>query len=100
MAAARAKKIASGSRRKTAKKAKRGVAKAAKAGKARKASKTSRQKTSSGPPASTPTSSGGNPKGLRVRMYRVGFGDFFLLSVPTPKGPKPFRHILIDCGVH
>jgi beta-lactamase superfamily II metal-dependent hydrolase len=34
---------------------------------------------------------------LRVRMYRVGFGDFFLITVPTPGGPK---HILIDCGVH
>jgi hypothetical protein len=30
-------------------------------------------------------------------MYRVGFGDFFLLTVPTPTGPA---HILIDCGVH
>ncbi|HXD31877.1 MAG TPA: hypothetical protein VN643_12220 [Pyrinomonadaceae bacterium] len=34
---------------------------------------------------------------LRVRMYRVGFGDFFLITVPTKAGPK---HILIDCGVH
>jgi len=34
---------------------------------------------------------------IRVRMYRVGFGDFFLLSVPTRSGPQ---HILIDCGVH
>jgi beta-lactamase superfamily II metal-dependent hydrolase len=34
---------------------------------------------------------------LRVRMYRVGFGDFFLLTVPTDDGPA---HILIDCGVH
>ena len=34
---------------------------------------------------------------LRVRMYRVGFGDFFLLTVPSPEdGPQ---HILIDCGV-
>jgi beta-lactamase superfamily II metal-dependent hydrolase len=41
---------------------------------------------------------GGQTKGeLRVRMYRVGFGDFFLLTVPTKKGPQ---HILIDCGVH
>ena len=35
--------------------------------------------------------------GLRVRMYRVGFGDFFLLSVPSKVGAS---HILIDCGVH
>ena len=29
-------------------------------------------------------------------MYRVGFGDFFLLTVPSDDGPQ---HILIDCGV-
>src|SRR5688572_5632381 len=34
---------------------------------------------------------------IRVRMYRVGFGDFFLVTVPTKSGPQ---HILIDCGVH
>jgi beta-lactamase superfamily II metal-dependent hydrolase len=34
---------------------------------------------------------------IRVRMYRVGFGDFFLLTVPGNNGPA---HILIDCGVH
>jgi len=37
------------------------------------------------------------PSGLRVRMFRIGFGDFFLLTVLTPAGLK---HILIDCGVH
>jgi len=40
---------------------------------------------------------GVGPSGIRVRMYRVGFGDFFLLSLRTPSGLK---HILIDCGVH
>lgn len=35
--------------------------------------------------------------GLRIRMYRVGFGDFFLMSVPASGG---FAHVLIDCGVH
>jgi beta-lactamase superfamily II metal-dependent hydrolase len=34
--------------------------------------------------------------GVRVRMYRVGFGDFFLLTIPTEDGDQ---HILIDCGV-
>ncbi|HEX7833656.1 MAG TPA: MBL fold metallo-hydrolase [Thermoanaerobaculia bacterium] len=34
--------------------------------------------------------------GIRVRMYRVGFGDFFLLTIPADDGPQ---HILIDCGV-
>jgi len=29
-------------------------------------------------------------------MYRVGFGDFFLVTIPTPSGDK---YILIDCGV-
>jgi beta-lactamase superfamily II metal-dependent hydrolase len=33
---------------------------------------------------------------VRVRMYRVGFGDFFLLSIPADGG---YQHILIDCGV-
>ncbi|NMN06747.1 MULTISPECIES: hypothetical protein [unclassified Novosphingobium] len=35
--------------------------------------------------------------GIRVRMYRVGFGDFFLLSL---KQDDEVAHILIDCGVH
>src|SRR5436190_7915177 len=33
---------------------------------------------------------------VRIRMYRVGFGDFFLFTVPTDDGPQ---HVLIDCGV-
>jgi hypothetical protein len=37
------------------------------------------------------------PTTLRVRMYRVGFGDFFLITVPTDSGPQ---HILVDCGVY
>jgi beta-lactamase superfamily II metal-dependent hydrolase len=48
-------------------------------------------------PALTQDPAAGAVTGLRVRMYRVGFGDFFLLTVPTAAGP---RHILIDCGVH
>src|SRR5215216_7094887 len=42
---------------------------------------------------SKPAKDGG---GLRVRMYRVGFGDFFLVTVPTSAGDQ---YILIDCGV-
>ena len=34
---------------------------------------------------------------IRIRMYRVGFGDCFLVSVPDGATKK---HILIDCGVH
>jgi len=47
--------------------------------------------------AAGPTTTNGKASGLRVRMYRVGFGDFFLVTVPSAAGPK---HILIDCGVH
>ena len=32
-------------------------------------------------------------------MYRIGFGDFFLVSVPSKAGAG-YKHILIDCGVH
>jgi len=53
------------------------------------------------PPSNNQSTAMGNgnlgPSGIRVRMYRVGFGDFFLLSLRTAAGPK---HILIDCGVH
>lgn len=34
---------------------------------------------------------------IRVRMYRVGFGDCFLVSVPAKAG---VRHMLFDFGVH
>ncbi|HLM56155.1 MAG TPA: hypothetical protein VK422_08480 [Pyrinomonadaceae bacterium] len=36
-------------------------------------------------------------KYVRVRMYNVGFGDCFLLFIPSPDGVKK---ILFDCGVH
>src|SRR6266513_669070 len=36
---------------------------------------------------------------IRIRMYRVGFGDCFLVSLPL-SGNGGFRHILVDCGVH
>jgi beta-lactamase superfamily II metal-dependent hydrolase len=91
---AAAKKVA---KRKVAKKANPDVSRAAK-----KPAKTARQKPggASSPqpaPSAPPAPAGQNVKGLRVRMFRVGFGDFFLLTVPTDKGD---RHILIDCGVH
>ena len=35
---------------------------------------------------------------ISIRMYRVGFGDCFLLSLPVNGGER--RHILVDCGVH
>jgi metallo-beta-lactamase superfamily protein len=42
-------------------------------------------------------------KTIRVRMYRIGFGDCFLLSFPltnTKKGADTHAHVLVDCGVH
>jgi len=36
-------------------------------------------------------------------MYRIGFGDCFLVSFPLPeskKGADTHAHVLIDCGVH
>jgi beta-lactamase superfamily II metal-dependent hydrolase len=34
---------------------------------------------------------------LRIRMYNVGFGDCFLLTIPTDDGD---RTMLLDCGKH
>jgi len=34
---------------------------------------------------------------IQVRMYNVGFGDCFLLRIPTPQGE---RRMLVDCGYH
>jgi len=49
-------------------------------------------------PKNKPAATGlGGAAGIRVRMYRVGFGDCFLLSLDSDAGP---RHVLIDCGVH
>lgn len=49
------------------------------------------------PPARPPAKAAAGA-GLRIRMYRVGFGDFFLLSVPKTGGGM--AHVLVDCGVH
>jgi beta-lactamase superfamily II metal-dependent hydrolase len=57
------------------------------------------RKTAPGKAVARKTGAGKVAKGngdLRVRMYRVGFGDFFLVTVPSAHGPQ---HILIDCGV-
>jgi beta-lactamase superfamily II metal-dependent hydrolase len=52
-------------------------------------------------PADTSGDSGWTPQGsevgIRVRMYRVGFGDFFLVTC-QPK-PNEYVHFIIDCGV-
>lgn len=95
---AAAKKAASGPRRLAAKKAKRSAPTPAGAGSRKQAAP--RQKPASGASSAQPGPSATGATGMRVRMYRVGFGDFFLLTVRTGRGPKPERHILIDCGVH
>jgi beta-lactamase superfamily II metal-dependent hydrolase len=42
-----------------------------------------------------------NGKTIRIRMYRVGFGDCFLLSIPSTNDSSDRQfHILVDCGVH
>lgn len=60
---------------------------------------TTSEKTNSSSKQSTTVESATGPEtasGLKIRMYRVGFGDFFLVTVPQPSGPQ---YILIDCGV-
>lgn len=37
-------------------------------------------------------------KGVKVRMYRTGLGDCFLLAFP--KGPNDAFYLMIDCGVY
>ena len=38
---------------------------------------------------------------IRIRMYRVGFGDCFLISFLGQEGKDSENyHILVDCGVH
>jgi hypothetical protein len=39
---------------------------------------------------------------IRVRMYRIGFGDCFLVSLPVAEqgAGDTHKHILVDCGVH
>src|SRR5215471_8279727 len=40
-----------------------------------------------------------NANTIRIRMYRVGFGDCFLVTLPLADNGE-FRHVLVDCGVH
>ena len=80
--------------KKSGKKATKRTTKAA----SRKSTKAKSKKSASKATKGRAAGSGAKAKGdLRVRMYRVGFGDFFLITVPTKAGPE---HILIDCGVH
>lgn len=49
-------------------------------------------------PQASPSPITQNQAAIRIRMYRLGVGDCFLLTLPRPDG-KPF-HMLIDCGIH
>src|SRR5262245_36693740 len=44
------------------------------------------------------------PRGVKVRMYRTGLGDCFLLAFPRKSAGKAPRdkvfYLLIDCGVY
>ncbi|MFY9824507.1 MAG: hypothetical protein WAM82_24235 [Thermoanaerobaculia bacterium] len=43
------------------------------------------------------------PKGVKVRMYRTGLGDCFLLAFPkspTPPDSRDVFYLLVDCGVY
>jgi beta-lactamase superfamily II metal-dependent hydrolase len=64
---------------------------------ARKSAQTAAPATKTAPQSAAKPAAASGPANIRVRMYRVGFGDFFLLTVPGKNGPA---HILIDCGVH
>ena len=74
---------------------------------AKKASKTktpAKTKASAKTKKKPDTNNGGTVTGgttsigrIQVRMYRVGFGDCFLLTLPTAEGPQ---YVLVDCGVH
>ena len=46
----------------------------------------------------TPWTPAAGEVGIRVRMYRVGFGDFFLISCLN--GNEQPLHIIVDCGVY
>lgn len=48
-------------------------------------------------PAKPPGTMAAPASGVKVRMYRRGFGDCFLLAFPTG-GPRPC-YLLVDCGV-
>jgi beta-lactamase superfamily II metal-dependent hydrolase len=93
-----AKKKATRAKRKAAPKKKKSAARS------RTAAKTAGASTAAPPPPPARAGTGSarwtvqtGEAGVRVRMYRVGFGDFFLVSF-LPGAGDPV-HIVIDCGV-
>jgi len=66
--------------------------------KAAKKTKKTVKKPKKPTPKSTPASAAERGSaGVKVRMYRQGFGDCFLITLPARDG-SPF-YVLIDCGV-
>jgi hypothetical protein len=78
-----------------------GAASAEPAGKAGRAAATpARRRARSAKEAASPAKAAVAPpadRDLRVRMYRHGLGDCFLLSLPRAGGGR--FHMMIDCGV-
>jgi len=77
---------------------------AKKSPRSRTKAKTKTKTKTSKPPAEPSTTANGSEAPLqtgqlRIRMYRVGFGDFFLMTIPSAKDPSHMLHIVIDCGV-
>lgn len=64
----------------------------------RKPAKQSASKTKTPAPRTPATRPAASGQSIRVRMYRVGFGDCFLVSLPEDGGSM--SHMLIDFGVH
>lgn len=91
MATKKAAKRTTGKAKSAAKKA----APTKKAAPAKKSTGSTRSKAAPRKPASASTTSG--QARARIRMYRQGLGDFFLVTLTKTDG-TPFR-MLIDCGV-
>jgi hypothetical protein len=100
--ATKAKRKPAKAKRKPARKAAKPKSKAAKP--KSKAAKVAKKKSAAGSIV-IPPSTGGSAAwtrasgevGIRVRMYRVGFGDFFLLTFLGEAGDP--IHVIVDCGV-
>jgi hypothetical protein len=55
------------------------------------------------PPAASVNRMTAPAQGVKVRMYRTGLGDCFLLAFPkrpTPADPRDVFYLLVDCGVY
>jgi hypothetical protein len=50
-------------------------------------------------PSSPPKRAADGTTRARIRMYRLGVGDCFLIRFPRP-GNQPDLQILVDCGIH